>query len=90
VSPESERPDTRIDEYLHLTLPLALRFVIVFRIEVDGTKRRENFQPLAMGDIFRKSRSDRLFLGFVTTDPARLFDQIVINGEVGMAAHRNV
>jgi hypothetical protein len=26
----------------------------------------------------------------VTTDPARLFDQIVINGEVGMAAHRNV
>jgi hypothetical protein len=76
VPSQSQRPDTGVDEYLHLALFLAFRLVVVFWIEIHGAKRGENLQPLTVGDILGKSRSYRFFLGFVMSDSARFFDQV--------------
>src|SRR5437879_5159068 len=81
----SEVPRTRCSCRLKLALAFLspFRLIVVGRVEVDGTEKFQDLEPLAMRDVFGKRRRDRLFLGLVMTDLAGGFNQLVINGEIG-------
>ncbi len=66
-----------------LALPSTVRLIVVCGVEIDGAERIEDLQLLTVGDVLRKSRGYRLFLGFVTTDPARFFNQTVVDSKIG-------
>ncbi len=62
---------------------MALGFVVIAGIEIDGAKRLENTELFAAFHVFGKGGSDRFFLGFVAAGAAGFLDQTVIQGQVG-------
>src|SRR3989442_1723438 len=63
-------------------LSAALRFVVVFGIELNGAESLQNAELLAALDVFGEGGSDRFLLCLVTTGPASLLDQTVVEGEI--------
>jgi hypothetical protein len=53
---------------------MALRFVVIFRIKVDGAKGLQQLQLFAPFDILDESDGDGFFLSPVTAHPAGFFD----------------
>lgn len=55
-------------------IQLAIRFVVVGGVEVDGAKQVEDFEPLAALYVFFESGSDSGLFGGVVADLAGFFD----------------
>src|ERR1700733_4792224 len=61
----------------------ALRFVVVLGIKIDSAECLEDFELVAPLNVLGEGCGDRVFLGFVMTHAAGLFDQFVVESEVG-------
>src|ERR1022692_4363988 len=61
----------------------ALRFVVVFGIEVERAERLEDAKLFAPLHILGEGGGHCVFLGFVAAGAAGFLDQVVVEGEIG-------
>ena len=62
---------------------MALGFVVVFGIEVEGAESLEDAKLLAPLHVFGEGRSDCVLFGLVASGAAGFLDYVVIEGEIG-------
>src|SRR5947209_10572886 len=60
-----------------------LFLVVVVRVVVDLTEEVQDLLLPAMGDVLLESFIDRGFLGPVTSEPSRLFEQLIVDSQIG-------